>query len=355
MHKNKEEISVEITSILKNLSVRNLSSVPDGCGAYVIKVKSGRCYVGSSKTVRTRILSHQVYNDPNIVEPIESVCIYSTKGHMDARILENWLIREIKPELNKPYESGATSIDFRAKCLHDCQTWDVPGRCIRIAVSIRSVLENLSLKDIPFPTLEGSGAYVITTKTGKRYVGSSTVFYNRIRSHMNYREGKNVSEPIESVCCYLTGNEADARILEYWLIRELKPELNREIQPDASRWKTGSKEMLLLDTEDELRKLFEKLSQCILSLPGVNEIVRKSWITYQLSKMKNFCAVKIKSNCLQIDLKVDENKFKDSAQLSWKIKPTQTWTFNRRLELRSVTEIDRAFELIQQAYEFMKH
>lgn len=353
LQESKEEISVEITRILKNLPIRNLPSVPDKCGAYVIKVKSGKTYIGSSKTVRTRIQSHQVYNDPNITEPIDSVCIYLTKSHMDARILENWLIREIGPELNKLCDAGRISIGFYSKCVQGCETWDVP-RCIRIIVRIQSVFNDLTAKDISSSLLAGPGVYVITTNTDKRYVGSSNVLCNRIRSHMDYKEGKNVSEPINSVCCYTTNDEIDARILEYWLIRELKPDLNREIQPDASRWKKGYKETLLLDAKNELRSLLEEFSQRILSLSGVKEVVRKSWITYQLSRMKNFCAVKVKSNCLQIDLKVDDVQFKDGYQFSKEIKSTQSWTFNRRLELRNITEMDKAFELIQQAYEFMK-
>lgn len=346
------EIVVEITSILKNLPTKNLSSIPNGCGAYVITVKSGKHYVGSSKTVRTRVQSHQVYNDPNINEPMESACIYFTKSHMDARILENWLIMEIMPELNKSCESKPIGIGFRSKCIQGCEIWNMP-RHIRIDVKIKNSVESLVMENMSSSLLGAPGAYVITTKTGKRYIGSSNSLYNRLRSHMDYKESKNVPEPVKSVCCYLTNSEVDARILEYWLIRELKPELNREIQPDASRWKTGSKEILFLDTEDKIKKTFEKVSQRILSLPGVKEIVRKGWITYQLSPMKNFCAVKITSNCLQIDLKVDKDRLKDPAQISLEIIPTQAWTFNRRLELSSITEIDGVFELIKQSYEFI--
>lgn len=349
-----DEILVEITRILKNLTTENLSSIPNGCGAYVITVKSGKRYVGSSKTVRTRVQSHQVYNDPNINEPMESVCIYLTKSHMDARILENWLIREIMPELNKSCESKPIGIGFRSKCIQGCEIWDMP-RHVRIDVKIKNCIENLVVKNMSSSLLGAPGAYVITTKTDRRYIGSSNSLYNRLRSHMDYKESKNVDEPIKSVCCYLTNDEIDARILEYWLIRELKPELNKEIQPDASRWKTGSKEILFLDNEDKMRKVFEKFSERILSLPGVKEIVRKSWITYQLSPMKNFCAVRITRNCLQIDLKVDKTQLKDPAQISLEIIPTQAWTFNRRLQLSGINEIGEAFELIKQAYECIKH
>jgi len=83
VEKDKIEISVETISVFKDIPEKNFSSIPDCCGAYVIKVQSGKRYVGSSKTLRTRIQSHKVYNDPNITEPIISVCYYQTENHMD--------------------------------------------------------------------------------------------------------------------------------------------------------------------------------------------------------------------------------------------------------------------------------
>lgn len=94
------QIQVEVIEIMEDVPMSNLSSIPDCCGAYVIKVKSGKTYVGSSKTVRTRIRSHNVYNDPNITEDMELITFYLTNSHMNARILEYWLIRELNPELN---------------------------------------------------------------------------------------------------------------------------------------------------------------------------------------------------------------------------------------------------------------
>ncbi len=61
------------------------------------------------------------------------------------------------------------------------------------------------------------GTYIITIKSGRRYVGMSSDLYNRIRRH---------SCNIVSVSIYMTKNESEARILERWLLCELNPELN---------------------------------------------------------------------------------------------------------------------------------
>lgn len=82
--KDKIEISVETMSVLKDIPEKLFSSIPECSGAYVIKVQSGKRYVGSSKTLRTRIQAHKVYNDPNISEKIISVCCYRTKRLEDA-------------------------------------------------------------------------------------------------------------------------------------------------------------------------------------------------------------------------------------------------------------------------------
>jgi len=345
-------ISVETISVLKDIPEQCLSSIPDCCGAYVIKVQSGKRYVGSSKTLRTRIQAHKVYNDPNISEKIISACYYQTENHMDARILEYWLIREVNPELNNISKSDVIHSGCASKCDDNCETWDTPGRYVRIQVSVPSVLEDVPVKNLS--TLPNKpGVYVITTESGQRYVGSSNDICKRVTSH-NSQKGPNITEPIKSVCCYETEHNTDAPILEYWYIGKLKPELNREIQPDASTWKKGSKEKLL-NTSDKLHELFKELSQRICCLPDVEEVVRKNWITYQTSALKNFCIVKFTKGYLQIDFKDYKDQIKDTTGFSWKIKATQASTFHRRLELRNATQMDIALELITQAYnEMMK-
>lgn len=65
------------------------------------------------------------------------------------------------------------------------------------------------------------GVYMITTKSGKRYIGSSVNIYNRIKYHMANRD-----EQIITVDIYLTEDESDARDLEHWFLYMLRPELN---------------------------------------------------------------------------------------------------------------------------------
>lgn len=224
---------------------------------------------------------------------------------------------------------------------------------ININVDITSKIE-----DVPFEKLSSvpncCGAYIITVKSGKRYVGSSKTVRTRIQSH-NAHNDPNIIEDIDKVTFYLTKKHMDARILEYWLIRELNPELNFEIRPDASTWKDGSKEVWLSNKNDDTKEILEKLSKLILTLPDTKEIVRKNWITYQISTMKNFCAIKIKKDYIQIDLKIpDYSKFKDPENISFDIMSTQTWTFDRRIELYKAEEIDKTFGLIMQAYELVK-
>ncbi len=226
------------------------------------------------------------------------------------------------------------------------------GKIINIGVEITSKIEDVPYEELPsIPNC--CGAYIITVKSGKIYVGSSKTIRTRIQSH-NVHNDPNIIEDIDKVTFYITNTHMDARILEYWLIRELNPELNFEIRPDASTWKDGSKEILLSSTKADTKDMLEKLSRLILTLPKTKEIVRKNWITYQISKMKNFCAIKIKKDYIQVDLKImDYTKFKDLEQISFDIISTQTWTFDRRIELYNIEQIDKAFELIKRAYELI--
>lgn len=220
-----------------------------------------------------------------------------------------------------------------------------------IRVEVTSVLNDIPLEQIS-SVPNCCGAYIIIVQSGKKYVGSSKTVRSRVLSHKVYND-PNINEPIKSVSLYLTNNHMDARILEYYLIKELKPELNFEIQPDASTWKVKPEKEALVNTNNNLRKIFDALRKPILDIPEVKEIIRKNWITYQSSPMKNFCAIKFKSNCLQIDLKTSNERIDDPDQFSWEIKPTQAWTFDRRMELSSIAQVDVAFNLICQAYELI--
>ncbi len=218
-------------------------------------------------------------------------------------------------------------------------------------VNITSTIENVSIdKMATIPNC--CGAYVITVQSGKRYVGTSKTVRTRIQSH-RVDNDPNVTEEMDKVSVYLTDSLEDADIMECWLIRELKPELNKRHQPDASTWKEVSKDVLLSSITKELKEMFDKLRDNILFLPEVKEKVRKGWITYQISAMKNFCAIIVRKDYLQIDLKVDKSNFSDPNNLSFKIKPTQAWTFNRRIEIRDDKQFDGILKLVMQAYKVM--
>lgn|SRR5512133_46990 len=341
-------VKVQVASVLKHVPASQLRTLPNSEGAYVIVGRSGRRYVGSSNTARARVQAHKVKNDPNVREPIASVCCYLATRHMDARILEHWLIREIGPELNRACPGGAAAAG--AKCRDCCETG--AARSVDVGVHVTTVMEGLPAADAGTVPL-GPGAYVLTTGSGKQYVGSSSSLRGRIRTHLDAPQHPNLDGPVRLVSCYETATEADAPILEYALIRDLAPALNRENQPDASEWKDGHRERLVAGATEALGKLQATLSGRILREVGGREVFRKSWVTYQISAMKNFCAVKLLADCLQVDLKVDERTFSDPSRISEPVVPTQAWTFNRRLRIRDEADIDGAIPLVAQAHRFL--
>lgn len=66
------------------------------------------------------------------------------------------------------------------------------------------------------------GVYVLTLKNGKRYVGSSINIKTRVNAHKRHKKD------INTITVYLTTDIFDTSILEYYLIKTLKPELNME-------------------------------------------------------------------------------------------------------------------------------
>lgn len=69
----------------------------------------------------------------------------------------------------------------------------------------------------------GCGVYVLITRSGETYVGSSINIKRRVSHHRNNRElGR-----IESVIIFATANIREAKDLEMTIIKEIKPDLNR--------------------------------------------------------------------------------------------------------------------------------
>lgn len=106
---------------------------------------------------------------------------------------------------------------------------------------------------------EHCGVYIITTKSGKRYVGSSKNILKRLYHHVsidNIREGKHIKEPITSISVYLTDDERGARLLEHWFMLELDPELNYR--------KPNKYKMWTVQLDDDIYKVIidKKLEIC---------------------------------------------------------------------------------------------
>ncbi len=344
-------ISVKISKVIKDVPENEMSSIPNCNGAYVIKVESGKLYVGSSKSLRNRISQHKYELDPNIStsDKIVSTCYYKTTSHVEARIIENWLIREINPELNKTNKHDASEKECGAKCLQNCETWDSANKNIKFDVSIIETYKDVpehKLSELPKKT----GVYVIATKSGK-YVGSATNVCSRVKEH-NSLKG-NVYESIKSVSCYITKNRTDAYILEYVKIKELAPKLNREFRDDAWRWETVELKKHFNATTSELAKLFKELSQCISSyIPEIEEVGRRDRITYRL-KNKHIFFIKFMSGYLQVDLKDKDGEINDMSGFSWSINPTASDIFHKRFKLYEISEINKAMNIIEQAFKII--
>lgn len=219
-------------------------------------------------------------------------------------------------------------------------------------VDIKDIIKNVPIDKISkIPNC--CGAYIITFKSGKIYVGKSKNVRTRPLQHKSKKADEFKGEIMDKVSAYITNNYKDAGVLEALFIRQL-PVINKEHQSDASTWKNISKEQLLSSNPKELKDMLNKLSDKILSLPDVKEkAVPSGWITYQISAGKNFCIIWVKKGHLLIDLKIDENNFKDINNLSVKIPWTTSQAFNRRIKMSDDKQLDSIFNLVRQAYQCM--
>jgi hypothetical protein len=111
-------------------------------------------------------------------------------------------------------------------------------------------------------------------------------------------------------------------------------------------------EQLLSNVNNNIRRIVDELRLRIMNMSGVDEIIDKRRIIYRYSG-KDFCMLNIKKDYLEIDFKLD-NKIEDPIEFSWKIKPTKKDTFNRRMHIKNVFNIETAFGLIFQSYSFIK-
>lgn len=111
-------------------------------------------------------------------------------------------------------------------------------------------------------------------------------------------------------------------------------------------------EEILSNVNNNIRRIVDELRLRIMNISEIEEIVDKRRIIYRYSG-ENFCMIDIKKDYLEIDFKLD-NKIEDPMKFSWKIKPTKKETFNRRMHIKNMLNIDTAFGLIFQSYNFVK-
>lgn len=127
--------------------------------------------------------------------------------------------------------------------------------------------------------------------------------------------------------------------------------LERESRKWTFKWTTVPIARHLEKSDAPVREALERLSQEICTLPNARQVTRKGWTTFQTSPLRNFCAIKIFKDRLEVSLKVDEGTFKDSRGITRDLKRTPAWTFDRVFPIRSPGETEYAMSLIKQAYE----
>lgn len=98
-----------------------------------------------------------------------------------------------------------------------------------------------------------------------------------------------------------------------------------------------------------IKKIVDELRNRIMNIPEIKEAIDNRQIIYSEEKSKEkFCILKIKKNLLEIDFKGNKT-LEDPMEFSWKIKPTKEMKFDRRMQLKNISQIDTAFGLIFQS------
>jgi len=130
-----------------------------------------------------------------------------------------------------------------------------------------------------------------------------------------------------------------------------REELEKEAKKWTFKWTTVSPEKHLDKLNTNSKIIFKELGEKICCIASdIKEVHRKSWSTYQISKLGNFCTIKFPKGCLEIHLKVDKNTFIDSKKITKDTKRTPAWTFDKVFTLKSQKDISYTISLIEQAY-----
>lgn len=93
-----KDMFINIKYGILEVCIKGCVNIPQCCGAYVITTKSGYLYIGSSRNVYRRIKQQVIRS--GMIEPIEKIRVYIVETPFDAKILEYWLMKELKPQLN---------------------------------------------------------------------------------------------------------------------------------------------------------------------------------------------------------------------------------------------------------------
>ncbi len=93
----------------------------------------------------------------------------------------------------------------------------------RIILQIDTIV-NIQINDIR-RLGHNCGVYILINRSGELYIGSSTNIKNRLKSHRNNR---NFGQ-LESIIIIATENIEKAKDLEITLIKEMKPDLNKQL------------------------------------------------------------------------------------------------------------------------------
>jgi len=110
-------------------------------------------------------------------------------------------------------------------------------------------------------------------------------------------------------------------------------------------------EKILSNVNYNIEKIVEELRKRITDIQEINEVIDNNQIFYKYAN-EDFCLIKIKKDKLEIDFKSDKTLV-DPIDFSWKIRQYRKDTFDRRMQIKNIFDIDTTFEMILQSYKYI--
>ncbi len=145
---------------------------------------------------------------------------------------------------------------------------------------------------------------------------------------------------------------------KYVYLNMQNPGVNIQIQNDANPLTTVYQGLIdlgnimtfenLSNINYNIKKILEELRKRITDNPELNEIIDERQIVYQESG-KDLCIIKVKKDHLEIDF-IGSRILEDPMEFSWKIKPNKKYKFNRRMQIKNISDIETTFILLSQSY-----